>query len=108
LTEAEYAASLQASAGDGMSISRWFVGLARVRLFGEAQFGRPEIEALSRSSQLLLALARSVNQIAHTMERRVDSDRLSLAQIDHLLTFLKSHTDAVSGVLHANSKRWLK
>ncbi len=89
-----------------MSLPRWLTGLVRLHLVGEQQFGEVEVKALARSSQVLLALGRNINQIARNMNQRVDSDELTLAQIEYLADLIKTHTEAVSAVLTANSRRW--
>lgn len=106
LTAAEHAALSELAAREGMSVPRWLTGLVRLHLVGEQQFGAAEMETLLRSNQLLLALGRNINQIAYNMNQRVDKDELTLAQIEYVAGFVKSHTDAVSLLVHANSKRW--
>ena len=106
LTAAEHQALTAAADREGMSVPRWLTGLVRLHLAGEQQFGDEEVRALTRSSQVLLALGRNVNQIARNMNSRVDSDELTLAQIDYLVGLIKTHTEAVSAVLTANSRRW--
>jgi hypothetical protein len=78
----------------------------RLHLTGEPQFGEDEVRALTRSSQLLLALGRNVNQIARNMNARAESDELTLAQIEYLADLIRSHTESVSALLTANSRRW--
>lgn len=106
LTEAEHLALVEVAGREGMSVPRWLTGLVRLYLTGEQQFGEAEVEALARSSQVLLALGRNVNQIARNMNQRVDRDELTLAQIEYLANLIKTHTEAVSAVLTANSRRW--
>lgn len=106
LTPAEHLALTAVADREGMSLPRWLTGLVRLNLTGEQQFGEGEVEALTRSSQVLLALGRNVNQIARNMNQRVDRDELTLAQIEYLADLIKKHTEAVSAVLTANSRRW--
>lgn len=106
LTVAEHMALAAVADREGMSLPRWLTGLVRLHLTGEQQFGEGEVEALARSSQVLLALGRNVNQIARNMNPRVDRDELTLAQIEYLSDLIKKHTEAVSAVLTANSQRW--
>ena len=106
LSTAELLALTAAADREGMSVPRWLTAFVRVQLTGDEPLGRAEVEALARSSQLMLALGRNINQIAYNMNQRVDKDELTLAQIDYVSTFLKEHTQAVAAVLHANSKRW--
>ncbi len=106
LTEAEHLALVAVAGREGMSVPRWLTGLVRLYLTGEQQFGEAEVKALARSSQVLLALGRNVNQIARNMNQRVDRDELTLAQIEYLADLIKKHTEAVSAVLTANSRRW--
>lgn len=106
LTAAEHLALIAVANREGMSVPRWLTGLVRLHLTGESQFGEEEVKALARSSQVLLALGRNINQITRNMSQRVDSDELTLAQIQYLAELVKIHTEAVSAVLTANSRRW--
>ena len=106
ISEAEFLAATAAADREGLSVPRWLVALLKVHLTGKEQLGRYEIEVLSRSNQLLLALGRNINQIAYNMNSRVDKDELTLAQIEYVATFLKEHTQATSAVMQANSRRW--
>ena len=106
LTHAEHVALSEVAGREGMSLPRWLTGLVRLHLVGEQQFGEVEVKALARSSQVLLALGRNINQIARNMNQRLDSDELTLAQIEYLAELIKTHTEAVSAVLTANSRRW--
>jgi hypothetical protein len=103
---AEYLAATAAADRVGLSVPRWLIALVRVHLTGEELLGTVEVDALARSNQLLLALGRNINQIAYNMNQRVDKDELTLAQVEYVLQFVKEHTDAMSAVLHANSRRW--
>lgn len=106
VSPAEHMALTAAADREGTSAPRWLTALVRTHLTGEQHLARDEVEALARSSQLLLALGRNINQIAYNMNQRVDKDELTLAQIEYVSTFLKEHTQAVAVLLHANSKRW--
>ena len=106
LTDTEHATFADAAKLDGMSLSRWFIGLARRRRWGEVQLGVHEVEALSRSSQALLALGRNINQIARHMALRPDSDPLTLDQTRQIGRSISHHTEMVSTLLAANSSRW--
>jgi len=106
LTDVELAALKAVADREGMSVPRWLTGLVRLHLTGEPQFGEDEVRALTRSNQLLLALGRNVNQIARNMNARAESDELTLAQIEYLADLIRSHTEAVSALLTANSRRW--
>lgn len=102
----EYLALKTAANREGMSIPRWLAAYMQTHLTGDEHLGRAEVEALARSSQLVLALGRNINQIAYNLSQRADSDTLTSAQIAYVTDFLKEHTQAVAAVLHANSKRW--
>ncbi len=106
LTATEHAGLVSLANREGMTVPRWLKGLIRLHLTGDQQFGEAEIEALARSSQVLLALGRSINQIGRNMSGRTDSDVLTLAQLKFLGEQIKTHTDAVSALLNANSTRW--
>lgn len=106
LTNAEHIALTAVADREGMSLPRWLTGLVRLHLTGEQQFGEEEVRALTRSSQVLLAIGRNVNQIARNMNQRADKDELTLAQIEYLVELIKHHTEAVSDLLTANSRRW--
>jgi hypothetical protein len=96
----------KAAIEEGMTVSRWLVGLARVRLAGDTSFSTAEVEALARSSQTLAAIGRNVNQIARHMNERPDKDELTLAQIELVVREVREHTKIVTGLLAANSDRW--
>jgi len=106
LTPAEHLALSAIAAREGMSLPRWLTGLVRLHLVDEQQFGEVEVAALARSSQVLLALSRNINQIARKMQQQANRDELTLAQIEYLADLVKTHTAAVSAVLTANSRRW--
>lgn len=106
LTAAEHAALTVVADREGMSLPRWLTGLVRLHLTGEQQFGGDEVAALARSSQVLLALGRNINQIARNINQRSEGDELTLAQIEHLAGLIKTHTLSVAAVLNANSRRW--
>ncbi len=106
LTTAEHAALVALAAQEGMTVPRWLRGVVRLHLTGDRQFGEKEIEALARSNQVLLALARNINQIGRNLSARTNSDVLTLAQIEFLIEQLKSHTEAVGALLNANEARW--
>ncbi len=106
LASSEYLAVAAVAEREGVSVPKWLMALVRVHLTGEDMLGGPEVDALGRSNQLLLALGRNINQIAYNMNQRVDRDELTLAQIDYLSSFLKEHTQAVTTLIQANNKRW--
>ena len=106
IPESEFLALTAAADQDGLSVPRWLTALVRSHLTGDQMLGRGEVEALSRSNALLLALSRNINQIAFNLHRRTDADTLTAAQIEFLSQFLKEHIAATAAVLHANAKRW--
>ena len=106
VTNAEHAAMTKAAIEEGMTVSRWLVGLARVRLAGDTSFSTVEVEALARSSQTLAAIGRNVNQIARHMNERPDKDEVTLAQIELIVREVRDHTRTVTALLAANSDRW--
>ena len=106
IAEAEFLAGAATADREGLSVPKWLTALLRVHLTGEQMLGMSEVEALARSNQLLLALSRNINQIAYNMNQRAATDKLTLAQIEYVQTFLKSHVAEVAAVLHANSARW--
>ncbi len=106
IPDAEYLALAEAADRDGMSVPRWLATLLKVHLTGQEPLGKYEIEVLSRSNQLLLALGRNINQIAYNMNQRVDKDELTLAQVEYVSNFLKEHTQAVAAVMQASSRLW--
>jgi len=102
----ELAAIVSAAANEGMSVPRWMHALLAVHLLKRAQFGAPEVEALVKSSQALLAIGRGLNQIVREMPGAPSVSELSLAQIAFLTDLIKSHTKEVSQLLTANARRW--
>lgn len=106
IPEAEFLALAAAADREGMSVPRWLAGLVRTQLSGDQLFVDHEVAVLARSNQLLLALGRNINQIAYNMNQRADSEALTLAQVDYVRAFLKTHVAEVAALLHASSRRW--
>jgi len=108
IPEAEFLALAFAAEREGMSVPRWIIGVVRTQLSGDQLYTDREVECLARSNQLLLALGRHINQIAYNMNQRVDTDALTLAQIEYVAKFLKTHVAEVATLLHASRRRWRK
>lgn len=107
LTEAEFRQADELACKEGFALARWIVALVRARLSGTAQLGQHELELLARSNMQILALGRSLNQIAKAMQLAPDTRLIWRPElIDQLQAALKSHAAAVAAVLAANISRW--
>lgn len=102
----EFVGIASAAANEGMSVPRWIHALLIVHLVKRAQFGAPEVEALARSNQALLAIGRGLNQLIRERSITVPGPDLNLAQIVFLADLIKSHSKEVSQLLNANARRW--
>jgi len=106
MVAAQYEAMRAAAEVEGTSLPRWLQSLIIVHLQKRAQFGAPELEALTRSSQALLAIGRGINQILRSTHDGNRADGLSVAQLNFLRDLITSHTREVAKILAANSRRW--
>lgn len=95
-----------AADAEGMSLPRWLQALVIVHLQKRSQFGRQEVEALTRSSQALLAIGRNINQLIRNQEANPRGDGLSLDQLSFVRDLITEHTREVAKLLVANSARW--
>jgi hypothetical protein len=96
-----------AADAEGMSLPRWLQALVIIRLQKRSQFGRQEVQALTRSSQALLAIGRNINQLIRNQQAGLSGGELSLAQLRFVRELITEHTREVAKLLAANSERWL-
>ncbi|MES2899514.1 MAG: hypothetical protein V4723_07285 [Pseudomonadota bacterium] len=92
---------------EGFSGPRWIVALIRARLDNTPQLGQHELDLLVRSNLHILALGRSLNQIARILHTSPDG----LAAVPPELVTgtadaVRAHAAIVSRVLAANQQRW--
>lgn len=97
-SQREFVAATAAAEREGMSPSRFIVGLVRARLFQEHQFSDAERVALTNSNRRLLALTAAIKEGEGAIINR--------AQIEFLQNLVEQHVKDVSALLTANSKRW--
>jgi len=67
VTPSELAALRICARHEGYQPTAWVVAMIRTKLTGEPHVGQPELAALTRSNQQLLALGRNLNQIAKVL-----------------------------------------
>ncbi|MGU7815321.1 plasmid mobilization protein [Burkholderia sp. AW49-1] len=109
VTETEHHEIVRLATDAGFSVNAWIVAVIRAQLANGPQFGQYELEQLSRSNSLLLAMGRNLNQIA----RIVNSTRESRSEdlmtvIESLTTRVEAHTVEVSTLIRANVERWTR
>ncbi len=84
---------------------RWIVDAIRIGLTHEPQFGMDEIDALGESKYQLLALGRTLNQIARSLNDG-KYEPVTFEMITALSGLIQKHTDVVSKVIRASLERW--
>jgi hypothetical protein len=105
LTPSEKAAVAARAEVERCSQRRWIVDAVRVGLTHEPQFSMDEINALGESNYQLLAIGRSLNQIAKRLHEG-DKDKPTLAHIESLRRIIARHTTLVSKAMGASLERW--
>jgi hypothetical protein len=95
------------AASEGFNLSRWMVSIVRARLFGGPQLGQKELELLARSNMQILALGRTLNQLA----KAAHADPGVLAafdtrRIEQTAALVREHAAYVANVLESNVARW--
>jgi hypothetical protein len=107
LTFAECQSAETLAAEEGFSLTRWIASLVRARVHGGAQLGQVELELLARSNMQILALGRTLNQLARAANANPDALRAYQAkQIAQTAALVKEHAAVVAGVIKANVERW--
>lgn len=109
VTETEYQEMVRLATNAGFSVNVWIVVAIRVQLSNGPQFGQYELEQLSRSNSLLLAIGRNLNQIARVLNSTRESRGADLITVIESLTKLvEAHTTEVSTLIRANVERWTR
>jgi len=90
---------------EGCSAQQWIVNVVRGALTHQPQFGMRELAALGESNYQLLAIGRSLNQIARRMNEGQPAS-LTLGEIEEVRRLVTSHTQVVSAMLRASTERW--
>lgn len=107
LTTSELAALKQMAGHEGYLPTKWLVAMVRTKLTGEPHVGQPELAALTRSNQQLLALGRNLNQIAKVLNTAPQNrTAFRVEVITELSRVIRAHTDKVSDVLRGSVARW--
>ncbi|MFO0772737.1 MAG: hypothetical protein U0173_17500 [Nitrospiraceae bacterium] len=107
LTTSELAALKKMAGHEGYVPTKWLVALVRTRLTGEPHVGQPELAALTRSNQQLLALGRNLNQIAKVLNTSPQNRAAFRVEvITELSRVIRTHTDRVSDILRGTVARW--
>ncbi len=107
LTASELAALKRMAGHEGYVPTKWVVAMVRTKLTGQPQVGQPELEALTRSNQQLLALGRNLNQIAKVLNTAPQNKAaVRVEVITELSRVIQAHTKKVSDVLRGTVERW--
>ncbi len=107
LTPSEWEAIEKQAPADGFSPARWIVATIRARLTTTPQLGQTDIEALTQSNLLLLAMGRNLNQIAKALNAAPETRAAyKVHVIEEARALIAEHTTQVSKAMAANSKRW--
>lgn len=107
VTPSELAALRTCARQEGYQPTAWVVAMIRTKLTGEPHVGQPELAALTRSNQQLLALGRNLNQIAKVLNTAPQNRAAFRVEvITELARVIRTHTDRVSDVLRGTVARW--
>ncbi len=107
VTPSELAALRTCARLEGYQPTGWVVAMIRTKLTGEPHVGQPELAALTRSNQQLLALGRNLNQIAKVLNTSPQNrTAFRLEVITELSRVIRTHTERVSNVLRGTVARW--
>lgn len=109
VTETEHHEIARLAKDAGFSANAWIVAVIRAQLGYGPQLGQYELEQLSRSNSLLLAIGRNLNQIARVLNSTQESRSIDLLTVIESLTKLvEAHTTEVSTLIRANVERWTR
>ncbi len=107
VTPSELAGLRTCARHEGYQPTAWVVAMIRTKLTGEPHVGQPELAALTRSNQQLLALGRNLNQIAKVLNTSPENrTAFRVEVITELSRIIRAHTDKVSDVLRGTVARW--
>ncbi len=107
LTPSELSALRTCARLEGYQPTGWVVAMIRTKLTGEPHVGQPELAALTRSNQQLLALGRNLNQIAKVLNTAPQNrTAFRVEVITELSRVIQAHTKKVSDVLRGTVARW--
>lgn len=107
VTPSELAALRTCARHEGYQPTAWVVAMIRTKLTGEPHVGQPELAALTRSNQQLLALGRNLNQIAKVLNTSPQNrTAFRVEVITELSRVIQAHTKKVSDVLRGTVERW--
>lgn len=107
LTTSELTALRRMAGYEGYVPTKWLVAMVRTKLTGQPQVGQPELEALARSNQQLLALGRNLNQIAKVLNATPQNrTAFRVEVITELSRVIQAHTKKVADVLRGTVERW--
>ena len=107
LTTSELAALKKMAEHEGYLPTKWLIAMVRTKLTGEPHVGQPELAALTRSNQQLLALGRNLNQIAKVLNTTPQNrTAFRVEVITELTRVIRTHTDRVADVLRGTVARW--
>jgi hypothetical protein len=89
------------------NLPQWLVALVRAYLTKSPQFGASDRAVLADSNRQLLAMGRSLNQIAKVIQQQGDAgSEFTVDRIEQLRGWMNRHTELVSKFIAANVERW--
>jgi hypothetical protein len=106
LTASERQALTLSAENEGLTAQQWLIGLVRANLAQRPQFGMRELDALGESNYQLLAIGRSLNQIAKRLHEGLP-EQVTPADIERLRQEIKKHVERVSKAIRGNLERWI-
>jgi hypothetical protein len=107
LTADECAQAESIAAREGFNLSRWMVSIVRARLVGGPQLGQQELELLARSNMQILALGRTLNQLAKAAHANPGVlSAFDTRRIEQTAALVREHVACVANVLESNIARW--
>jgi hypothetical protein len=100
-TESEQAAIEAVAQAQGFGFQDWVIAATRAALANAPAYGQVELEALTRSNQLL---AQSVVELAAL--RRQESQEGVAQRLEQLELAVRAHVETVSTVMAQGAQRW--
>jgi hypothetical protein len=107
LSRSERKEALGLAQAEGFALSRWIAAIVRARLGRGAQLGQLELELLARSNMQMLALCRTLQQLARACEASPLALRtFNAREVELTAALVKEHAKVVAQVISKNTSRW--
>lgn len=107
LTRAERIEAATLAHTEGFALPRWITALVRARIGRGAQLGQSELELLARSNMQMLALGRTLQQLASAANANpILLQSFSARQVEQTAALVKAHAKIVAQVIAQNTSRW--